>query len=139
MYNTDNLLQIRVVNTFGTLLETTAHSVIVPGASGDIGINNSPRVLVYLLRPGLIKLFDKNSNLLGSYFIFNGRFSAKEAHLLITTEYDLLKEDSVTKELVEQRLSKAREELARAEEQDKQYFQKVLKQEERLAAAFNYN
>lgn len=130
-----HLLKVRIINSFGVILSCEATSVIVPGYSGNIGVMPSSRVLVYTLRPGFVHFFVGDS-LVKRYFIFGGRFLARNDELTITTEYSLIPEHELTPSFIKARIKAAQVRVASAHtDMERQYERKILWQEEELYKA----
>jgi F0F1-type ATP synthase epsilon subunit len=84
--------------------------VVIPGLNGDIGIESSERVLVYLLKAGVIYIFE-NNKVKDRYFIYSGQFLAKDNELTITIEGDLINLSKINKDEIIQKINTLKETL----------------------------
>ncbi|MDR2008120.1 MAG: F0F1 ATP synthase subunit epsilon [Alphaproteobacteria bacterium] len=90
-------LKLKIVSNHGTLLEQNVEMVVLPGYFGDIGITAGERVFVYLLKAGIIYVFN-SSGVSARYFVFGGRFKLENDELVVATEQQLIDLSKIDKE-----------------------------------------
>lgn len=82
-------LNLKIVSNKGILLQEKIDMAVLPGYFGDIGIVAGERVFVYLLKAGILYLFN-GSHVSARYFIFNGRFKLENEELIIATDNQII-------------------------------------------------
>ncbi|MCL2566550.1 MAG: hypothetical protein FWE18_00435 [Alphaproteobacteria bacterium] len=90
-------LKLKIVSNNGTLLEQNVEMVVLPGYFGDIGITAGERVFVYLLKAGIVYVFN-NGNVSARYFIFGGRFKLENDELIVVTENQMIDLSKINRE-----------------------------------------
>ena len=103
-------MNLTIYSQSGLQLKTTTDLVVIPGLNGDIGIESSERVLVYLLKAGVIYIFE-NNKVKDRYFIYSGQFLAKDNELTITIEGDLINLSKINKDEIIQKINTLKETL----------------------------
>lgn len=132
-------LNINIYSIKGKLFNEEADTVVVPGISGDIGIETGERILTYLIKPGIIYLI-KEGKSFKKIFIFNGRFIGFNNDLNITTEYDIVDIEKITLEEIHKRINHIQEKINNAtNETNKNYYQNILDKENILLESYNQN
>ncbi len=126
-------MNLTIYSQEGLKLQTTTDLVVIPGLNGDIGIESSERVLVYLLKAGVIYIFE-NSKVKDRYFIYSGQFLAKDNELTITIEGDLIDLSKTTQNDINQKINTTKEKLKNLTQADPSYnfYQNLLINEELL-------
>ncbi|MDR0483685.1 MAG: F0F1 ATP synthase subunit epsilon [Alphaproteobacteria bacterium] len=82
-------LKLKIVSNKGKLLDQDVDMVVLPGYFGDIGITAGERVFVYLLKAGIIYIFN-GSTVSARYFVFGGRFKLENDELVVATEHPII-------------------------------------------------
>lgn len=96
-------LNLKIVSNKGVLLEEKIDMAVLPGYFGDIGITAGERVFVYLLKAGIIYLFN-GSTVSSRYFIFNGRFKVEGEDLIIATDHQIIDLSKIDKNDIDEKI-----------------------------------
>ncbi len=102
------VLDLRIISNKKQLLKEEVDMVVLPGYFGDIGINSGDRIYVYLLKPGIIYLFN-NNRVSARYFIFNGRFKLDNQDLIVITEGSIINLDDFNTNSLQEQIKKYEE------------------------------
>ncbi len=119
-------INIKIVNTAGIIATHSAELVVVPGAMGDIGINFSERSVPYLLKAGVIYIFNNNS-VEHKYGVIDGRFYYEGDTLVIISNFDIYKIDNKSLENLNNDIKNCEQILAKTSvEELKNYYNQKL-------------
>lgn len=132
-------LNINIYSIKGKILGEEADTVVVPGISGDIGVETGERILTYLIKPGIIYLI-KDNKTFKKLFIFNGRFIAFDNDLNITTEHDIIDVEQITLQDIHKRINNVQTKINNAiNETNKNYYKSILDTENILLTSYTQN
>lgn len=96
-------LNLKIISSKGLLLEEKIEMAVLPGYFGDIGITAGERVFIYLLKAGIVYLFN-GSSVSSRYFVFNGRFKVEGEELIIATDYQIIDLSKMNREELDEKI-----------------------------------
>ncbi len=130
-------LNLKIVSKKGVLLQEKIEMAVLPGYFGDVGItaDESERIFVYLLKAGILYLFN-GSRVSNRYFIFNGRFKLEGEDLIIATDHQIIDLSKMDKSAIDKKIESYEYLKSKTEDQIliKNYENNILAYKEALAS-----
>ena len=97
-------LNLKILSFKKVLFQDIIQSIVIPGAQGDISINNVGRNYVYLLQSGIIYIFN-NNKVVKRFFVLEGNFQIKDKEIFINTIDDFFDLDNLDANLINNQIS----------------------------------
>ena len=109
-------LALELVSPERLLVSTEADMVVVPGSEGDFGVLAGHAPMISSVRPGVIELHDEGKEL--ERIFISGGFAEVTADGLTVLAEEAIPVKDMDREILEQRLKDAEEDLEDAETDD---------------------
>jgi F0F1-type ATP synthase epsilon subunit len=130
-------ITVKILNTTGIIAQHSAELIVVPGAMGDIGLNFSERSVPYLLKAGVIYIFNNNT-VEHKYGVIDGRFYYEGDTLIIISNFNIYKVDNKNLEILNNDIKNCEQVLSKATvEELKNYYNQKLNNYNLLLNAVN--